>query len=261
MLSERAICIGIVTKDRCQYLDDCLDSILAQSRLPKEVVIFNDGSRDQTEETIKSKRKRFEEASIRFTYLFSNECKGQPYGRNKIVENSMSDIIAYVDDDVICAKSWIEGIDQSYSNELVGGVGGPAIRVKHDMKTMWPEVNTNRNMNTINKCGEIRDYSDNWVPIHTVETHILRGANMSFRREVLTKVGGFDEEYFGRAVMEDVDVQIRIRNVGYKLLYNPKDVENKKDDWYSIGFTSAYFIKKHFRKYYLVTLLKMFFFL
>jgi GT2 family glycosyltransferase len=270
MFNSTSICIGIVTKNRCQYLIDCIESIFLQQKLPTEVIIFNDGSTDQTEVVLKSKEKQFLKTNIKYTYLSSDKSKAQPYGRNQILTSSTSDIIAYVDDDVICTRSWLKKLGESYRNEFVAGVGGPAIRVDHDMKPIWQEINTPRNINTLNKYGELRDYSDNWVPPHSVETHVLRGANMSFRRDVLIRVGGFDEKYFGRAFMEDVDPQIKIRNMGYKLMYNPKvlvlhravqtggaNLGNKKDDWYSIGYTNAYFIKKHFKNNYLKTLLRL----
>ena len=270
MLDSTSICIGIVTKNRCQYLIDCIESIFLQQKLPTEVIVFNDGSTDQTEVVLKSKEKQFLKTNIKYTYLSSDKSKAQPYGRNQILTSSTSDIIAYVDDDVICTRSWLKNIGESYISESVGGVGGPAIRVDHDMKPIWRELNTPRNINIVNKYGELRDHSDNWVPPHSLETHVLRGANMSFRREVLIKVGGFDEKYFGRACMEDVDPQIKIRNIGYKLMYNPKvhvfhrtvqtggaNLENKKDDWYSTGYTNAYFVKKHFRNNYLKTLLRL----
>ena len=93
---------------------------------------------------------------------------------------------------------------------------------------------------------------------------------MSFRREVLCRCGEFDMKYFGRAYMEDLDPQVRVRNAGYKLIYNPKalvlhraisvggaNLEDKKEDWYSIGYTTAYFINTHFRKYRPMTILRM----
>lgn len=270
IFNSRSICVGIVTKNRCHYLIDCIESIFLQYKLPTEVIIFNDGSIDKTEVALKSVEKQFLKTSIKYTYLSSHESKAQPYGRNQILSSSTSDIIVYVDDDVICTRSWLKNIAESYRNEVVGGVGGPAIRVGSDMQPVWQKINTPRNINIVNKYGELRDYSDNWVPPQSLETHVLRGANMSFRREVLIEVGGFDEKYFGRASMEDVDPQIKIRNIGYKLLYNPKvlvfhravqtggaNVGNKKHDWYSIGYTNAYFIKKHFRNNYLKTLLRL----
>ena len=272
MTEKVQVSVGIITRDRARYLDDCLESILGQTKLPDQVIVYNDGSTDQTESVVRSKEKKFHDSSIEFKYLFSHECKAQPYGRNKIIENSAATIIAFVDDDVVCVKSWLKNLSTSYWDVSVGGVGGPAIRVDYNMKPVWREIKTDRNINIINKYGEVCDYSDNWIPPLPVETHVLRGANMSFRRDVLIEIGGFDENYFGRAYMEDTDVQVRIQDAGYRLIYNPQvyvfhraipvggaNVRSKKSDWHSVGFTSAYFIRKYFWQYYLITISRMFF--
>ena len=141
MFNFRSICVGIVTKNRCQYLIDCIESILLQHKLPTEVIIFNDGSIDKTEVALKSMEKQFLKTSIKYTYLSSTESKAQPYGRNQILSSSTSEIIVYLDDDVICTRSWLKNIAESYRNEFVGGVGGPAIRVGRDMQPVWQKNN------------------------------------------------------------------------------------------------------------------------
>lgn len=267
-----SVSIGIVTKNRSEYLSDCLDSVLAQTAKPLELLIFNDGSTDNTSEVVESKRSEFQKRETHFLYLFSEKATSLPYGRNKILENARGDILAYLDDDTLCTKSWLANIRDSFDRANVGGVGGPAIRVGMDLKPIWPEIRTAKNMNVINKFGESRDYCDNWIPPSKVRTHIIRGANMAFRRTLIKKYGGFDENYFGRAFMEDVDLQVTLRKRGFELIYSPDvlvyhrvvpiggaNLKDKKEDWYSVGYTSSYFIKKHYARYRALTLIRLFF--
>jgi hypothetical protein len=52
----------------------------------------------------------------------------------------------------------------------------------------------------------------------------LQGCNMSFRRTVLAELGGLRDEYPGPEVREETDLCLRIRRLGYRLVYNPKAV-------------------------------------
>jgi GT2 family glycosyltransferase len=50
----------------------------------------------------------------------------------------------------------------------------------------------------------------------------LKGANMSFRREVFDSVGGFDRNYVGSAILEDIDISVRLAAAGWKMVFEPK---------------------------------------
>jgi GT2 family glycosyltransferase len=51
--------------------------------------------------------------------------------------------------------------------------------------------------------------------------HVM-GCNMSYRREVLGRLGGFREDYPGiSGVREDSDMCLRVRRLGYKVMFNP----------------------------------------
>lgn len=89
--------------------------------------------------------------------------------------------------------------------------------------------------------------------IHEVDA--LAGACMLLRKDVLDKVGGFDEQYFMYA--EDIDLSYRIQQAGYKNYYFPnstiihfKGESTRKDRHYVHLFYKAMiqFSRKHFRK-------------
>ena len=44
---------------------------------------------------------------------------------------------------------------------------------------------------------------------------------MSFRREVLKEIGGFDLNYTGSNVLEETDLSVRVKKASYKILFNP----------------------------------------
>jgi GT2 family glycosyltransferase len=85
------------------------------------------------------------------------------------------------------------------------------------------------------------------------EVDALAGACMFLRKEVLDKVGGFDERFFMYA--EDIDLSYRIQQAGYKNYYFPetaiihfKGESTRKDKKYIKYFYKAMiqFVRKHF---------------
>jgi GT2 family glycosyltransferase len=58
-------------------------------------------------------------------------------------------------------------------------------------------------------------------PGRPVEVDHVRGCNMSFRHVTLERIGGFDSRYIGSNVGEETDVCLRIRQSGWKLVYQP----------------------------------------
>jgi N-acetylglucosaminyl-diphospho-decaprenol L-rhamnosyltransferase len=89
--------------------------------------------------------------------------------------------------------------------------------------------------------------------INTVDA--LAGACMLVRKELLDKIGGFDEQFFMYA--EDIDLSYRVQQAGYKNYYFPqttiihfKGESTRKDARYVRLFYNAMiqFAEKHFRK-------------
>jgi GT2 family glycosyltransferase len=50
----------------------------------------------------------------------------------------------------------------------------------------------------------------------------LFGCNMSFRREALVRAGGFSKLFGGTAHLEETDVSLRLKKLGYRLVFDPE---------------------------------------
>ncbi len=94
------------------------------------------------------------------------------------------------------------------------------------------------------------------------EVDVLSGSLMLVRKDVIAKVGYFDEEYF--LYGEDIDLCYKIKKTGGKIYYTPKTKvihykgeSTKKGEFsYITNFYSSMliFIDKHFRNYYSIFL-------
>jgi GT2 family glycosyltransferase len=50
------------------------------------------------------------------------------------------------------------------------------------------------------------------------------GGNSSFRRDLVSRAGGFEEGFEGNAIFEDTDFSYRVRRLGYDILFEPAAV-------------------------------------
>jgi GT2 family glycosyltransferase len=139
--------------------------------------------------------------------------------RNAALARSRGEIVAFLDDDVRVPRDWVEVLISYYKDPSVGGVGGfvqhPGNR-RLATRLLRPLLGLSA-----------RRYRIDWGGFHAIpwsshpsrdqEADWLSGCNMSFRRVALERVHGFDEGY-GPYGYDDVDVGLRIRRAGWRLV-------------------------------------------
>ena len=98
------VSVIIITRNRALLLKYCLKSLVTQTKKPDEVVIVNNNSDDSTKKVINDFRKK-----LKIKYLFEQRI-GIPIARNTGIKNAKNDIIAFIDDDCVADKKWIENL-------------------------------------------------------------------------------------------------------------------------------------------------------
>ncbi len=85
--------VCIPTYNRAGYLKDAIESVLNQTYGNFELVIYDDGSTDETAKVVRS----FKDPRIR--YYRGEENRGRPFARNRCIELSTGEWIVWLDDD------------------------------------------------------------------------------------------------------------------------------------------------------------------
>jgi len=209
------VSVAIVTYNRAQIINRCLGSLERQTTKPDEIIVIDSSDNNETKRIMQGKRIIYKH-TIRRLY--------QPQARNIALEMAKGDIIAFLDDDVVCAPKWLENIIQGYSFDNVAGVGGPTIRSNENLRPLDRVKRSNKNQNFFTCYGSIHVTSA-WIPSEPVRTKLMMGCNMSFLKEKLKEVGGFDE-FYGRdaAYREETDPQIALIKKGYDFIHMPKAI-------------------------------------
>jgi len=195
------VSVVVCTYNRAEYLDMSLESLHKQSYSNYEIIAVNGPSTDETDQVLA----KYSDIKV----ILQKELNGLSFARNLGIRASKGEIVAFIDDDAVADIYWLERLVTGYTDLKVGGVGGLVYGLK---KTHYQFDN-----GTIDKCG-IPDAIRN--PGSTVgkgEYPILMGTNCSFRRSVLTEIGGFDP-YF-RYYHDESELCVRIIKAGYRIVY------------------------------------------
>jgi len=93
----------IATFNRANYLDLCIESILAQSEDDFEIIVVDDGSKDNTEELIKNKY------GERVIYLKNQSNRGVAFSRNLSINYARGEFLGLIDsDDILSDRKYLE---------------------------------------------------------------------------------------------------------------------------------------------------------
>lgn len=105
MSSKKArVDILIPTYNREQYIKPCIDSILNQTYKDINIIIYDDGSTDNTEAIIKE----YQATHKNIKYIKSKENRGVGFARNILLESSTADYLMWQDSDDISSPDRIE---------------------------------------------------------------------------------------------------------------------------------------------------------
>lgn len=213
MNSKNSVAIVICTKNRIDDLSKCMYSILSQTYKPSEIIIVDASDSD----IVKNYIEKFDNNGIYIKYV-------KQYGgrlaraRNIGIDNANSDIIIFLDDDVVIDKKYIEELNRVYENDsdhLIGGVGGTITN-----------FNINRYVNYFSKLFMLYHHSHSGRVLRSgfftsptspfikgiTDVNILGGSNMSYRKDVFNNLK-FDENF---DYIDDIDFSYRV-SMKYRL--------------------------------------------
>ena len=202
----------IVTYNRPDCVKTCLGHLRKQARLPERIIVVDASADDRTQAVCAG----FPES------LYVRNTPGgygsQARSRNIGLRHAVGEIIAFLDDDSFAHPAWLEELLRPYEDPAVGGVGGRALRNQPD--------EDKQGVDQIGKLLLNGELTGNFAadPGKNLEIDHAIGCNMSFRREIIESLGGFRELFPGVALREETDPCLRVKRLGYKIIFAPKAV-------------------------------------
>ncbi len=203
--------VVVPTYNRSVQLRPLLDALLAQDAgdVTYDIIVVDNNSRDDTREVVQNAIAQ--DTSRRIHYLFEPR-QGVSHARNTGINHSRASIIAFLDDDGIPEPDWIRSMKRAFDEypeaDCIGG------RVRPRWTTPRPSWLGASHAGPV--ALQDRPHAS-WVNRSNASACLLT-ANLGFRREVFTKLGGFSPDYPRN---QDRELELRLWRAGMQGLYLP----------------------------------------
>lgn len=221
--SPPSLTVAICTKDRTENLARCLKSLLKLQKSKSEgspcfeiLVVDNAPSNEQTKVLVRS---------LQNVHYVQEPKPGLDFARNRALNEATGELLAFLDDDVVVDRNWIDGLMEAWAENpdatAFTGLVLPYELVTEAQILFEQGGGFRRGFEKI-RYGQTLPGN----PLHPCGAGIFgAGCNMAFRREILLKLGGFDEALDTGTPLPgggDLDIFYRVIRAGYSLVYEPQ---------------------------------------
>ena len=232
------ISIVIASKNRAKELERTLLSLLTDENLANsdwEVVVIDNGSSDQTSHVCTSFARSFPK---HFRFL-RESLPGKSNALNTGFRAISADIIALIDDDVLCQADYLHGIRSAYQGGKNIAAQGRVFVDYHGKRPAWFDDDE-----YFDQMMLLTDLGDQQCEL----SRSPWGVNMVVPASAIEKSGGFCPQ-LGAGVRicfgEDAEFGRRLRNSGLSVMYMPEIVVRHQVSLERLSVT--YVLKRGFK--------------
>lgn len=218
---QPVLSIIIVTYNSLDEIPTCLDSIRRQN-IPMEVFVVDNASTDGTQQWLKEYARQWPALNL----ILNTENYGLAYANNQPMHQCRGDYVVIMNPDTV--------------------VHGSAFKILADYLDKHPDVGIVGPKNVYEDGTPARNYFiRDWTPLDIIMWRILRrwlpsfvytrdlkketevatisGSCLMIRRSLFLEIGGYDEFFF-LAIEDVVDLCLRVRQHGYRVVLLPNAV-------------------------------------
>lgn len=201
------VSVVVASYNGARTLKPCLESLQQLHYPDYEIVLVDDGSKDETQKIVEEVQRRAQGgapcppiANIRHEKNF-----GLSVARNTGIAAATGEIVAFTDSDCRADEDWLYYLAGSLEGSEFVGMGGPNLLPPEDSRVATAVM--------VSPGGPAH------VMVTDREAEHIPGCNMAFYKRALEGIGGFDP-IFTKAG-DDVDVCWRVQQTGCKIGFSP----------------------------------------
>ena len=203
---QPALSVCIVTYERPAFVRRCLESLDKNLTADVEVVVVDASANSQAAIVAQARPSAL--------YIHRPELAGwMTRSRNEALRHVTGAIVSFLDDDVIISATWQEAVFAAFQDDAVDAVAGRTRNRQPGEESYEPPIGR------LLPDGSLTEGFAS-LPSEIVLVDHGIGANMSFRRTMLARLGGFRDDYPGTAMREDTDIYLRIKRLGGKAVFS-----------------------------------------
>ena len=215
-MKKPELSVIILNYNTKELLENCLNSLKSvQTETDFEVIVSDNASTDGSPGMVRDK--------FPWVKFIEGPNEGFSKGNNRARSIVRGEMILFLNPDTIINKNvFSETIKYLKEHRDVAALTCKLIMSNGEMdkdarrRFPTPWISFKRLI-----LGNGRDYWYEDIPENqTLEVDVIEGAFFLVRKEILDKVGWFDEDYFFQG--EDIDLCWKIHEAGWKIIYYPK---------------------------------------
>jgi GT2 family glycosyltransferase len=241
--------VAVCTYRRPAALSRLLDSVLAQDRLPDEVLIIDASPDDATEHVVLEHPLR-ERLRDRLSYIrVTGALRGLTRQRNVALSVAATDLIAFFDDDIVLDPQCIAELERAHRDDATrAGVGAHIQGEWTPIPLLWRMRRALRIVPTLEPGVYCRSgFSIPWAFLppgdDLVRGDFLPGGAVMWRT-ALARTLAFNERFTGYGSAEDLEFSLRIAAHGALVMHRGARLHHLHDDSgrpddYQLGYTST----------------------
>jgi GT2 family glycosyltransferase/glycosyltransferase involved in cell wall biosynthesis len=223
---EPVVSIITLTFNKVEFTYQYLESIIAHTDIPYELIIVDNCSQDETTSLLD----RLENV----TTIKNNENLGFIKGCNQGASKARGKYLLFLNNDINVTPGWLSKLVRTIENYPKCGAVG--------CKLIWPNGKLQEAGSIIWNDGSALGYGREDNPMqpeysYLREVDYCSGACLLVRKDIFQQLGLFDERYIP-AYYEDSDLCLGIWGLGYNVVFQP-DVVVFHNEFTSSSFNKA----------------------
>ena len=195
MNSQPFISVIMPVYNGSQFLNQCLDALMASSYQSYGIIVVDDASTDNSAEIARSKGAKV---------LQLPQQSGPAAARNCGAQEAQGDILFFVDSDVLVRRETIARV----AADFMENPGIAAVFGSYDDDPAEKDF-----------LSQYRNLFHHYVHQHSSNKAVTFWAGCgAIRGDVFKRLGGFDQKQYTRPEIEDIELGYRMRRDGYRIL-------------------------------------------
>lgn len=214
------VTVILCTYNRCQSLAKAMESIAASEvdeSVEWDVLVVDNNSSDSTKEVVEDFCRRYPN---RFRYMHEPS-QGKSYALNSGIRAARGNLLAFMDDDVIVAPTWLQNVTAPLHSGEWSGTGGRILSQEMVSAPNWLPMDGPYDLSGMLALFDLGDQ-----PRELDQPPF--GTNMAFPKAIFEKYGGFRTDMGpcpGSEIRnEDTEFGRRLMAGGERLWYEPSAV-------------------------------------
>ncbi|KAA1250101.1 glycosyltransferase [Mycobacterium simiae] len=201
---QPSVTIVIPAYNEARLIGRCLESCIAQTTAPDEIIVVNNKSTDDTPALVRQYQRYNPQLTIRL--LEQNEHQGLIPTRNHGFDHARSDVIGRIDADTVVPNYWVEALRRRFTDPAVDAATGPVLYYDMPLRMLG-----------FRGDHRIRSY----LQRNATDQRFLLGANMAIRNSAwravrqLTRLDPEDQLH------EDIDLALTLFKNNFEIAYEP----------------------------------------